>query len=102
LWFRRSRHKHYAQARAKFFNEAKNAYMLPTWYSKSKVKDYYRILRVKRTATLQEIKKAYRDQSIKLHPDKGGDIAKFKELPDAIRTLEDPVLRREYDHDLFR
>ena len=42
-------------------------------------KDYYNILGVNKTASQEEVKKAYRDKAHKFHPDKsGGDEAKFK------------------------
>ena len=41
-------------------------------------------------ASDQEIKKAYRKKALKEHPDKGGDIEKFKEITKAYETLQDP------------
>lgn len=38
-------------------------------------------------ATTEEIKKAYRKKAIKLHPDKGGDPEKFKELAESYEIL---------------
>lgn len=67
------------------------------------VKDtkYYEILGVEETATDVELKKAYRKQAIKLHPDKNGNdpeaAAKFQELGEAYGILQNPELRKIYD-----
>ncbi|KAI9058789.1 TPR-like protein [Trametes sanguinea] len=63
----------------------------------SKTKDYYKILGVERTCTEMEIKKAYRRESLKHHPDKGGDEEKFKLISEAHTVLSDPVKRQRYD-----
>ncbi|CDO68768.1 hypothetical protein BN946_scf184989.g34 [Trametes cinnabarina] len=63
----------------------------------SKTKDYYKILGVERTCTEMEIKKAYRRESLKHHPDKGGDEEKFKLISEAHGVLSDPVKRQRYD-----
>lgn len=60
-------------------------------------KDHYKTLGLKRDAEDSEIKKAYRVASLKHHPDKGGDEAKFKEIGEAYQILSDPVKRRRYD-----
>ncbi|MFY7843286.1 MAG: molecular chaperone DnaJ [Rhabdochlamydiaceae bacterium] len=63
--------------------------------------DYYSILEVNRSATQEEIKKAYRKKAIKYHPDKNpGDSqaeAKFKELSEAYEVLGDEKKRSLYD-----
>jgi molecular chaperone DnaJ len=61
-------------------------------------RDYYDILGVPKSATADEIKRAYRKQAMEHHPDKhGGDDAKFKELGEAYETLKDPQKRAGYD-----
>ncbi|MFR7495487.1 MAG: DnaJ domain-containing protein [Adlercreutzia sp.] len=51
--------------------------------------DYYKTLGVPRTATADEIKKAFRKLARTHHPDAGGDEAKFKELNEAYEVLSD-------------
>ena len=60
-------------------------------------KNYYDILGVKRDATQDDIKKAFRKLAAKYHPDAGGDEAKFKEVSEAYTTLSDANKRKEYD-----
>jgi curved DNA-binding protein len=60
--------------------------------------DPYSILGVSRTATPEEIKKAYRRLAGQHHPDKGGDTAKFQEIQVAYDTLSDPRKKAEYDN----
>lgn len=61
-------------------------------------KDYYKILGVNKTASKDEIKKAYRKLAHKYHPDKtGGDDERFKEASEAYSVLSDDKKRQEYD-----
>lgn len=60
-------------------------------------RDYYEILGVSKTASADEIKKAFRRKAIEHHPDKGGDEAKFKEINEAYEVLKDERKRQRYD-----
>ncbi|OAX40322.1 TPR-like protein [Rhizopogon vinicolor AM-OR11-026] len=64
---------------------------------RSKTKDYYKILGLARDCGDVEIKKAYRRESLKHHPDKGGDEEKFKLVVEAHAVLSDPHRRERYD-----
>ncbi|MFH1867202.1 MAG: molecular chaperone DnaJ [Patescibacteria group bacterium] len=61
-------------------------------------KDYYQILGVSKSATTDEIKKAFRKLAHEHHPDKhGGSEAKFKEINEAYQVLSNPDKRKQYD-----
>ena len=67
----------------------------------SEEKDYYKILGVERSATADEIKRAYKKVAIKYHPDRNpGDKEaeeKFKQAAEAYDVLRDPDKRARYD-----
>lgn len=58
---------------------------------------YYEALGVSKDADENEIKKAYKKLALKHHPDKGGDVEKFKEISAAAEVLCDPEKRKLYD-----
>lgn len=61
-------------------------------------RDYYEVLGVGKTASPDEIKKAFRAKAIQHHPDKeGGDETKFKEVNEAYEVLKDESKRKRYD-----
>ena len=64
-------------------------------------RDYYEVLGVEKTASAEEIKKAYRKKAMQFHPDRNpGDAtaeAKFKEVGEAYDVLSDDDKRARYD-----
>lgn len=64
-------------------------------------RDYYEVLEISKSASTEEIKKAYRKMAIKYHPDKNpGDKdaeEKFKEAAEAYEVLSDDNKRARYD-----
>ena len=64
-------------------------------------RDYYEVLGVSKTATQDEIKKAYRKLALKYHPDRNKGNAeaeeKFKEVGEAYGVLSDETKRQQYD-----
>lgn len=63
-------------------------------------KDYYKTLGVSRTASQEEIKRAYRKLARKYHPDVSKEHnaeARFKEINEANEVLKDPEKRATYD-----
>jgi molecular chaperone DnaJ len=65
-------------------------------------KNYYEILGVEKTATLDEIKKAYRKLAMQYHPDKAGEDKeseeRFKQVAEAYEVLADDEKRKNYDN----
>jgi curved DNA-binding protein len=63
-------------------------------------KDYYKILGIPKSASADEVKKAFRKLAVKYHPDKNKNKAaeeKFKEANEANEVLSDPEKRKKYD-----
>jgi curved DNA-binding protein len=59
--------------------------------------NYYELLGVKKDASADEIKKAFRKLARKHHPDAGGDEEKFKQINEAYEVLSDSEKRTQYD-----
>lgn len=60
-------------------------------------RDYYEVLGVSKSASQDELKKAYRRLAIEHHPDRGGSEEKFKEVSEAYEVLKDSGKRQRYD-----
>jgi len=58
---------------------------------------YYETLNVSRTATVEEIKRSYKNLARQHHPDKGGDTNHFQKIQEAYETLSDDQKRAQYD-----
>jgi curved DNA-binding protein len=62
------------------------------------MQDLYSVLGVSRSATPDEIKRAYRKLASQHHPDKGGDTQRFQQIQSAYDVLGDPNKRSQYDN----
>lgn len=63
------------------------------------MKNYYRVLRVGRDATPQQIKNAFREMARESHPDKGGDARDFQMAREAYDVLVNIEAREQYEAD---
>lgn len=83
-----------AKEKTEIMNEIKTTKVL---IARGKYVDHYKVLGVPRNASDDEIKKAFRKQSLIHHPDKGGNEEKFKEVNESYTVLQDPQARRNFD-----
>ncbi len=60
-------------------------------------RDYYEVLGIAKSASADEIKRAFRKKAVELHPDRGGDEEQFKELNEAYEVLKDGQKKAAYD-----
>ncbi len=63
-------------------------------------RDYYEVLGVERGATPEDLKKAFRKQALKYHPDRNKEPDandRFKEVNEAYQVLSDPQRKAQYD-----
>lgn len=70
-----------------------------------KFKDYYKILEIQQTASLEEIKIAFKKQAVKWHPDRNLDTdttEKMQEINEAYLILKDKEARERYDREYLR
>jgi len=70
--------------------------------AKGTQRDFYEVLAVSRTATVEEIKSAYRKAALKWHPDRNPENkteaeGKFRECTEAYSVLSDPKKKQVYD-----
>jgi len=69
----------------------------------SKLPDYYESLNLPRDASAEDIRRAFREAALKLHPDRNtelGDTERFLNISEAYETLIDEELRKHYDAQL--
>jgi hypothetical protein len=69
--------------------------------NKNNFENYYQILGLPDFASIEEIKKAFRELTKKHHPDRGGDPEKFKKILEAYKILYDKEKKKQFDEYLF-
>ena len=57
----------------------------------------YQVLGLEKSASADDIKRAYKKLAVQNHPDKGGDEKKFQEISNAYDVLSDPKKNQDYD-----
>ena len=73
----------------------------PVFHPKSQYLDLYRILGVRANCTNESLRKAFKRQVRKTHPDKGGNSRRFDQVHAAYGVLSKPELRSIYDEEGF-
>lgn len=88
-----------AQSAGGFSKDAMNAAAAPREAIRQQdaEEDFYRLLGVSTSASLQEIRKKFRELVMTAHPEKGGDPKIFQQLNKAYSVLSDPKKRQEYE-----
>ena len=66
------------------------------------MKNFYAVLRIAPSSTVEDIKAAYRELAKKFHPDRGGDPRMFCDIQEAYDVLSDEKLRSSYDERMRR
>ena len=66
------------------------------------MKNFYAVLRIAPSSTVEDIKTAYRELAKKFHPDRGGDPRMFCDIQEAYDVLSDEKLRSSYDERMRR
>jgi curved DNA-binding protein CbpA len=69
--------------------------------NKNDFENYYQILGLPDFASIEEVKKAFRELAKKHHPDRGGDPEKFKKILKAYKILSDKEKKKQFDEYLF-
>jgi hypothetical protein len=69
--------------------------------NKNNFENYYQILGLPDFASIEEVKKAFRELAKKHHPDRGGDPEKFKKILKAYKVLSNPEEKERYDEILW-
>ncbi len=62
------------------------------------IPDYYQILGISTDASIDAIKRAYREKALRFHPDRGGSHEQMLRINEAFEVLSDPSMRRQYDY----
>jgi hypothetical protein len=69
--------------------------------NKENFENYYQILGLSDFASIEEVKKAFRELAKKHHPDRGGDPEKFKKILEAYLVLSNKKKKKQFDEYLF-
>ena len=102
MWFARADHCFRVQEHCFLMNMIECQYDIFTSLSRTWIQifmvNFYQVLQVNQSATLDEIRQAFKRRALQVHPDKGGTAAAFHLVYQALETLADPDERRKHDH----